>query len=364
MVAGIRVRMHGREQYFPPGDVRIGREPHVNDLLSNNDAVSRRHALLYVDRDTWHLEDIGSKHGVYVNGTKVPRVVVDRTVTLWLGPPGRGQLLQLVPEDARTAGPFTVFLSYRRGDGAGYAVLLSERLRDHFGTPSVFHDVTTLRPGTNFVDRIERSIGSCAAVVVLIGREWTGPLPGGGRRIDDPGDVLRQEIVAALELGVRVIPVLVQDATIPPASSLPEPLRPLTSRQALRIDDTNVEPSVNELIEALEQARDHLVGAGDHTGRDESTMNRAQTRGKGRPDQLSPDERGQADSTAPLHDKRQQTSPDARVPAAWWLLPVFLNVIGGIIAYAAVRDRDPRTARHMLILGLAVFVVLVATGYS
>lgn len=50
---------------------------------------------------------------------------------------------------------------------------------------------------------------------------------------------------------------------------------------------------------------------------------------------------------------------------AWWLLPVLFSLIGGLIAWAATRRRDPRTARWMLLLGLALFtlnVLLVLSG--
>jgi len=85
--------MQGRELFFGPGEVRIGREPQENDLVSLNNLVSRRHARLYLRNGMWQLEDLGSRHGVFAHGTKVPSVRVDKTMTLWLGPPGQGQLL-------------------------------------------------------------------------------------------------------------------------------------------------------------------------------------------------------------------------------------------------------------------------------
>jgi hypothetical protein len=50
---------------------------------------------------------------------------------------------------------------------------------------------------------------------------------------------------------------------------------------------------------------------------------------------------------------------------AWWLLPVLFSLVGGLIAWAATRQRDPRTARWMLLLGVALFtlnVLLVLSG--
>jgi hypothetical protein len=47
------------------------------------------------------------------------------------------------------------------------------------------------------------------------------------------------------------------------------------------------------------------------------------------------------------------------VPAAWWLLPILFGTIGGIIAWALTRERDPRMARNMLVTGVAFSLVLL-----
>jgi len=52
------------------------------------------------------------------------------------------------------------------------------------------------------------------------------------------------------------------------------------------------------------------------------------------------------------------TSP-RRVSGAWWLLPIFMGWIGGLIAWLVNKDVDPRRARSMLITGIAISVVLV-----
>ena len=42
---------------------------------------------------------------------------------------------------------------------------------------------------------------------------------------------------------------------------------------------------------------------------------------------------------------------------AWFLLPIFLGLIGGIIAFFILRHDDPRKARNCLYLGLALMAV-------
>jgi ribosomal protein L40E/uncharacterized membrane protein YeaQ/YmgE (transglycosylase-associated protein family) len=43
--------------------------------------------------------------------------------------------------------------------------------------------------------------------------------------------------------------------------------------------------------------------------------------------------------------------------AAWWLLPIFFGWLGGLIAWAVVREKDPGKARTMLIVGIVLSVL-------
>jgi len=51
--------------------------------------------------------------------------------------------------------------------------------------------------------------------------------------------------------------------------------------------------------------------------------------------------------------------PRRRVSGAWWLLPIFMGWLGGLIAWLVNKDVDPRMARAMLITGIVVSVLLV-----
>ncbi len=41
----------------------------------------------------------------------------------------------------------------------------------------------------------------------------------------------------------------------------------------------------------------------------------------------------------------------------WFLLPIFLGIIGGIIAYFVLRKDDPRKAKNCLYLGIVLAIV-------
>lgn len=75
----------------------------------------------------------------------------------------------------------------------------------------------------------------------------------GSGRIDDPEDYHRLEVEAALKRGIRVIPVLVQRATMPAASELPETLKTLARRHALELSDTRWTFDVDRLSEILKK---------------------------------------------------------------------------------------------------------------
>ena len=48
------------------------------------------------------------------------------------------------------------------------------------------------------------------------------------------------------------------------------------------------------------------------------------------------------------------------VSGAWWLLPIFMGWLGGLIAWLVNKDVDPHRARAMLITGIVVTVVALA----
>ena len=64
-------------------------------------------------------------------------------------------------------------------------------------------------------------------------------------------------------------------------------------------------------------------------------------------------------STASRQNARAPGPSQRRVSGAWWLLPIFMGWLGGLIAWLVNKDADPKRARAMLITGIAVSAVLV-----
>ncbi len=146
-----------------------------------------------------------------------------------------------------------VFISYRREDTAPYARLLQYELRERLPDVHVFMDVDSIEPGQNFVEAIEQAVGACEVMLVLIGRHWLGATDQDGRRrLDDPADLVRLEVQAALDRGIRVIPVLVDGVLVPRREQLPESLAALAGRNALELSHSRYPFDVNRLLSAVQ----------------------------------------------------------------------------------------------------------------
>ena len=152
-----------------------------------------------------------------------------------------------------------IFISYRRGDTRPYAAWLHEHLAGRFGRRNVFIDVLTITPGQEFPSAIETRIKSANVVIALIGTTWLDARTDAGElRLADPADYVRGEIAAALERRIRVIPVLVEGAAMPPRERLPSDLQALTSHQAVQIASGNFAEDSKKLITAIEGWRRYV----------------------------------------------------------------------------------------------------------
>ena len=148
-----------------------------------------------------------------------------------------------------------IFISYRREDSRGAAGRIYDRLETHFGHDKLFMDVDTIQPGVDFVNAIEEAVKTTDIFLIVIGPDWLGITDNtGNRRIDNPEDFVRLEVSSALRRNVRVIPVLVDKATMPRSIDLPEDLQPLTRRNAIEISHTRFSMDAERLIRSIELA--------------------------------------------------------------------------------------------------------------
>jgi Tol biopolymer transport system component len=147
-----------------------------------------------------------------------------------------------------------IFISYRRRDAAVAASWLFDRLTEHFGPGRVFMDVDSIAAGDEFVEAIAEAVGACAILLALIGDRWlTATDDRGEPRLENPADLVRLEIEAALTQGVRVIPVLV-GAPMPGAASLPPSLVQLAYRQAFELSPGHLSSDISRLLTELDRS--------------------------------------------------------------------------------------------------------------
>jgi tRNA A-37 threonylcarbamoyl transferase component Bud32 len=148
--------------------------------------------------------------------------------------------------------PGRVFISYRRQDARGSAGRIYDRCADRFGSDQVFMDVDNLPPGADFNKEITQAVSQCRVLLAIIGPRWLDAKERRRRRLDDPGDLVRMEIAAALTRDILVIPILVEDADMPRSHELPGNLVGLAGRNAHRVRHESFRSDVDQLLTAIE----------------------------------------------------------------------------------------------------------------
>jgi hypothetical protein len=147
-----------------------------------------------------------------------------------------------------------IFVSYRRQESSGLAGRLYDRLAERFGEGQVFIDVDTIEPGVDFAEEISRAVAAGKVLLAVIGPNWlTVTDKRGRRRLDDPDDIVRLEIEAALARDVRVIPILVDGAVMPDRDDLPDSLTLLARRNGFPIRHESFRPDAGRLVTAIER---------------------------------------------------------------------------------------------------------------
>jgi hypothetical protein len=145
-----------------------------------------------------------------------------------------------------------VFINYRGEDSHSYGALLHAELSRRFGPESVFLDSASIPAGADFVAQLLGRVRAARVVLAVIGTRWlTATGPDGRRRIDDPGDWIRRELVAAFAAGVRVIPVLTDGAEMPAEADLPEDLAQLGRCQFRRLRHREATADLARLVAEL-----------------------------------------------------------------------------------------------------------------
>jgi len=136
----------------------------------------------------------------------------------------------------------TVFLSSTARDLQSYRDAVAEAIRKLDGYHCVRMEDFGVRDGTP-EEEVRAQVATCDVFVGLIGH----------LRLRDPEDYVWRELSSALRGGIPVLPVLVQGATMPDASELPEELREVCRRNSISIIDQLFDASIKLLTRAIRE---------------------------------------------------------------------------------------------------------------
>jgi len=92
-------------------------------------------------------------------------------------------------------------------------------------------DIDNIPPTVDFRDHLEQSIKQCDLLLALVGSNWMSD-----SRLDNPRDWVRVEIESALAQGKRIMPIMVNDATLPNPHDLPETLQDFAYKNGFPLD--------------------------------------------------------------------------------------------------------------------------------
>jgi hypothetical protein len=149
--------------------------------------------------------------------------------------------------------PNVAFISYRRRDADAVAGRLRDRMSGALPGWTFFMDVASIAPGADFRDAIENALNQSSLFLLLVGRDWLG---NDGNRLMEPEDAVAFEIRTALALGLRFIPVLINDAKMPDAAAFPQDIRAAARRNAVELRHSRFEDDFRHLVAVVSGAPD------------------------------------------------------------------------------------------------------------
>lgn len=140
-----------------------------------------------------------------------------------------------------------VFVNYRVREQGGYATLLHRELSRIFGSSQVFLSSFSIPPGDDFVAGIFRALHECEILLAVMGPRWS-EFHG-----DAENDWVHREIAEAFRCGIRVIPVLVDDAELPTEAELPDGIAALARCQYVRLRHRSVQSDLDRLVREIQK---------------------------------------------------------------------------------------------------------------
>lgn len=157
-----------------------------------------------------------------------------------------------------------IFINYRITLSYETAQILFFQLERYFGEGSVFLDREGNKPGDYFESVIEKALDKATVLLVLIPKGWLEVQErdgSGRRRLDNEKDWVRREIAFGLEKNKHIIPILVEEATMPPEAFLPDNIKRLSKiHHPFPVRRGNEKYDFQPVLEAIESLGINRVG--------------------------------------------------------------------------------------------------------
>ncbi|MGO8948488.1 MAG: toll/interleukin-1 receptor domain-containing protein [Ktedonobacterales bacterium] len=157
--------------------------------------------------------------------------------------------------------PNKIFISYRRDDSADVCARIYDWLTYRLPPENVFTNVDAVPFGVDFMKHAEAAIKQCNVMLLVIGSKWLTPSGGVSNSV-------RMEIELALQYNVKIVPVLVHDATMPTRTLLSPSIQPIVSlnANALHALDPYFQSDIERLLPDLGISKRLAIRGGSYWG--------------------------------------------------------------------------------------------------
>jgi len=153
--------------------------------------------------------------------------------------------------------PEKIYISYRRDDDPSAAARVRDGLAKRFHYRDLFIDVDNLLAGQRFDEELAKALRACDVLIAIIGQHWMELLK--AKTASGERDYVREEIAAALERKITVVPVRAgREGHLPPlprAEDLPTDIRELVLHQKHDVTHERFGRDIAELSEAIVSVR-------------------------------------------------------------------------------------------------------------
>jgi hypothetical protein len=141
---------------------------------------------------------------------------------------------------------YSIFVNYRRGEHSVAVAALVEMLAHHFGRDEVFLDVD-IPSGERYPQEIGDRLHGCHVLISVIHNGWAATFDEPRRK-----DWVHHEIATALKKNITVIPVLLEDASLPTWEQLPPAIADILLLQNANLRAAEFRSDVVNLIRRIE----------------------------------------------------------------------------------------------------------------